>query len=1114
MNTAIMPSMDAPPVAACDTDTGLLLRYRSDGDRRHLIALWDLHHEVMWRAARRLSGNDACADDALQDAAMDLLRAAGSWSGQGSVRSWLVAIAANAARRRLRAETRRKRHEAAVPTPTPVQAVDADLRARAMSSLAVLPDHHRLSVAMRFLDRMEFADIAAALDAKEKTVRVWVDRGLARLRKELALEADAGMAGIALLLVPDVPLVLPAGAGSGALETLAHGTVAKVGVGAGVGVATAAGVVLMAGLGYAALRPVPPLPTPPPPAPMAQVEPVVVSSVTTAVVAPVVPDLSGRLSAEDVLALTATTEVRHQPVEIGLAAFGLSEVEISRVLNLCDTAARGRGLVDETTLPWGTYRVRDLLNSYRASRWEVRDGYILIERRNEPGTVAKLMAAARAAAPEVRYDALVDLLAASDREALRATLTLAVEGMSEAVDLLLEQEMLADLVALRQDATAAAVVRQGLAAADVRTKRLCWWAAAIMRVDGVPEATAPLPKDHQERLPVFAWRLAMAAEEIFLKEQDKISERIVEYCLWGGAPGIDIDAERLLRIGADPLAEQQWISAGVRGLDPRTTAQRRRVLEVLTQPLAAEVRTALIGCLLRQGSPALDAEVRRVQAAAPGGSAAYEKAAFAFTRQPQRAATREAIAAACDAIAQAPDRSEEYVNRVEALARLDGPGVMPALLAMQRPGNEVWWARGLCRAWRDEGVPILLTAFHGEDAQRRREAIWELARSRHPEALRAVAEAQQSPSAVDREDAIVNVGWYHGDLRIALRAAVNDPSPSVRRTALAGLVGHLHWRSLEGRPVLQALSAMVADPAPEVRRRVVQLAREARGTCFDQRYDQGHAIPQAFLRLVEDVDAVIRRDALLLTVGLGGMDENELQMPTAWWQARYQDEDSRVVAAALASRILVMNGGRSLYLMPAKSCMNLFNNFRKSSGQTVPEDLTEAAARIAAQSGHRGLRHLAVAMIDPTSESRISEFDGAALDLNWVNNDTVPRSGPAPRADAGAGTWNITIGTKPGTLTIGPVLHGVVRLARVEILRGGVTLDGWDADAYLDAEGVLQVDARGQPEIPGNPGYMPDSLAISPDGTLVGSDDLGQPSPGQARRSEKPVIEETPQPSF
>ena len=196
-----------------DADRDDLLAYQRSGDRAALAALWARHAEASYRMARWICGNRA--EDALQDAAVLVVRSAGRWrdQGAGSATRWLMTVVANAARSHRRRDRRGWLPLVAVgEVPAPVAAGPDDERLERMrQGLARLRAQDRLPVELRYLAGLDFPAVAAALGVPERTARTRVARGLASLRQRLGVPATAGSAGVVLLLTPTQPPPVPSG---------------------------------------------------------------------------------------------------------------------------------------------------------------------------------------------------------------------------------------------------------------------------------------------------------------------------------------------------------------------------------------------------------------------------------------------------------------------------------------------------------------------------------------------------------------------------------------------------------------------------------------------------------------------------------------------------------------------------------------------------------------------------------------------------------------------------------------------------------------------------------------------------------------------------------------
>jgi RNA polymerase sigma-70 factor, ECF subfamily len=79
-----------------------LLRKTAGGDRSALETILDRHDRAVFRLARALTGNDATAEDVLQETFLAVWRNAGAFDGSDSARPWILTIARNAAHRQFR----------------------------------------------------------------------------------------------------------------------------------------------------------------------------------------------------------------------------------------------------------------------------------------------------------------------------------------------------------------------------------------------------------------------------------------------------------------------------------------------------------------------------------------------------------------------------------------------------------------------------------------------------------------------------------------------------------------------------------------------------------------------------------------------------------------------------------------------------------------------------------------------------------------------------------------------------------------------------------------------------------------------------------------------------
>jgi RNA polymerase sigma-70 factor (ECF subfamily) len=154
----------------------------------------------MLALARRFCGNEAEAEDLVQDVFLQAFRRWDTFDGRSKPSTWLYTIAARACRRRKRGRAGGPRKPVSldallplgdvsigvVPDEAPGAAEHADLRTRVEAAVAALPAAFRMPFVLREVVGFTPGEVAAILDLAEATVRTRVHR--ARLLVRAALE--------------------------------------------------------------------------------------------------------------------------------------------------------------------------------------------------------------------------------------------------------------------------------------------------------------------------------------------------------------------------------------------------------------------------------------------------------------------------------------------------------------------------------------------------------------------------------------------------------------------------------------------------------------------------------------------------------------------------------------------------------------------------------------------------------------------------------------------------------------------------------------------------------------------------------------------------------------
>ncbi len=196
------------------TDSELIARTLA-GDMRALEALMRMHHGKLYRTARAILRDDAEAEDAVQEACMQALRALGSFRGESALSTWLVRITANEALMR-----RRRNIRAGIAAPTDADPEDVISEQRGPDGEAqrgqtrrlleahidALPDVYRAVFMLRAIDELSVEETATALGIPEATVRTRYFRARRLLREWIGSDLHQGSALETPILITDEDL--------------------------------------------------------------------------------------------------------------------------------------------------------------------------------------------------------------------------------------------------------------------------------------------------------------------------------------------------------------------------------------------------------------------------------------------------------------------------------------------------------------------------------------------------------------------------------------------------------------------------------------------------------------------------------------------------------------------------------------------------------------------------------------------------------------------------------------------------------------------------------------------------------------------------------------------
>jgi RNA polymerase sigma-70 factor, ECF subfamily len=156
-----------------------------------LAALVRDHGPAMYRLARSIMGDNALAEDVVQESLMKAWQASGSLHEDSSLRAWALRITHNTAISTLRKRREELRDPAMLPEASHGAGTDRQIAGRLMvedlmAALDTLDPLTRSIVVLREIEDMPYEDIAAALGVPLPTVKTRLFRARKLLSTRLA----------------------------------------------------------------------------------------------------------------------------------------------------------------------------------------------------------------------------------------------------------------------------------------------------------------------------------------------------------------------------------------------------------------------------------------------------------------------------------------------------------------------------------------------------------------------------------------------------------------------------------------------------------------------------------------------------------------------------------------------------------------------------------------------------------------------------------------------------------------------------------------------------------------------------------------------------------------
>ena len=175
---------------AADTDERLVERFRG-GDESAFEELVHRHRERIYRAAWRVAGDHAEADDLAQESFVRAYRSLAGFRGESRFLTWMLRIVMNLALTRRGSRRPTVPLEEARHVGTGEVAGSTALRGQVREAVARLPPRQRQVLVLKVYEGMKFTEVAEVMEISVGTAKATFFQAVRGLRKRLAIR-DAG----------------------------------------------------------------------------------------------------------------------------------------------------------------------------------------------------------------------------------------------------------------------------------------------------------------------------------------------------------------------------------------------------------------------------------------------------------------------------------------------------------------------------------------------------------------------------------------------------------------------------------------------------------------------------------------------------------------------------------------------------------------------------------------------------------------------------------------------------------------------------------------------------------------------------------------------------------
>lgn len=183
-------AMNDLPIAAVQDDAVLLARCRA-GDILAFRTLYDMHKARLYTLALRITGRAADAEDALQEAFVNMYRGIASFRGESRLATWMYRVTMNACLSHARRSSARETpvdYSADLEPAVEAPVGDGLLRDLLLREIRRLPDIQRAVFLLIAGEGCTHEETASILDIRVGTSKSHYHRARAALRTRLAAQ--------------------------------------------------------------------------------------------------------------------------------------------------------------------------------------------------------------------------------------------------------------------------------------------------------------------------------------------------------------------------------------------------------------------------------------------------------------------------------------------------------------------------------------------------------------------------------------------------------------------------------------------------------------------------------------------------------------------------------------------------------------------------------------------------------------------------------------------------------------------------------------------------------------------------------------------------------------